>query len=119
MFLAMPGAHADLGGEWRAAPPALSQSGRAGAGWQAFAADHPVQPSCRPETGGQATAKPVIEAEDLWFKYEKDQPDVVRGPVRHRPAGRVSRHSGRQWHRQNHKSEACWPACYRPYRGDL
>ena len=44
----------------------------------AFAADHTLQklPMFTPPIHGTRT---VIETEGLWFKYEKDSPDVVRG----------------------------------------
>ena len=44
----------------------------------AYAADHSLQslPPVSPPYHGQET---VIETDSLWFKYEKDSPDVVRG----------------------------------------
>ena len=44
----------------------------------AFAADHPLQP-LPPIDLPAKDPKTVIRTDGLWFKYEKDSPDVIRG----------------------------------------
>ena len=43
-----------------------------------YGAKHPLHPML-PEPSRVYAEEPVLEASELWFKYEKDSPDVVRG----------------------------------------
>lgn len=77
MFLAMPAPMRIWAGVESCAPCPVTV--RDGKRWlEAFSADHPVQPKYAPGPEARQT-QAVIEAKDLWFKYEKDQADVVRG----------------------------------------
>jgi len=77
MFLAMPAAMRIWAAvENSAACPVTVRDGRS---WLTeYAAEHPLQeippeeiPACGKET--------VIEGKELWFRYEKDEPDIIRG----------------------------------------
>ena len=77
MFLAMPTAMR----VWAAVEneDACPITVRDGADWlEQYAQTHPVQklPAERVHTYSEDS---VIEADELWFRYEKDTPDVVRG----------------------------------------
>lgn len=77
MFLAMPAAMR----VWAAVENDQScpVTVREGRDWlKQYAADHPLKP-LPPESVHTYGKEPVLEAEELWFKYEKDSPDVVRG----------------------------------------
>ncbi|MDO4517015.1 MAG: ATP-binding cassette domain-containing protein [Bacillota bacterium] len=51
---------------------------REGRDWlTAYAAQHPLSP-LPPESPRDETAPPVIAAHEVWFRYEKQAPDVVR-----------------------------------------
>ena len=51
---------------------------REGRDWlTAYAAQHPLSP-LPPEPPRDKTASPVIAAREMWFRYEKQAPDVVR-----------------------------------------
>lgn len=77
MFLAMPTAMR----VWAAVPngapcPVTVRDGR---DWlTGFAAEHELSHETRPEPPAPS-GEPVIELEDVWFKYDRDLPDVVRG----------------------------------------
>jgi energy-coupling factor transport system ATP-binding protein len=78
MFLAMPTAMrvwaASESGD--AACPVTVREGRE---WlRAFSAAHPLQP-VPPQPRSAASDEVTIEAKNLWFRYEKDAPDVVKG----------------------------------------
>ncbi len=77
MFLAMPTAMRVWASvKDTAACPVTVREGR---DWLAgFAAAHPLQP-LPPAPSNPCSGETAMEAEDLWFKYEKDAPDVVRG----------------------------------------
>lgn len=50
-----------------------------------FSKGHPLSPIADPADNGRHTShnesaeSPIIELDNLWFKYEKEQPDVLRG----------------------------------------
>jgi energy-coupling factor transport system ATP-binding protein len=77
MFLAMPTAMR----VWAAVPniaicPITVRDGR---DWLTdYAAGHALSYETRPKPPAPA-GDPVIELDDIWFKYEKDLPDVVKG----------------------------------------
>ena len=77
MFLAMPTAMRVWAAVENSAPcPVTVREGR---DWLAdFAAAHPLS-ELSPEPVYACDEEKVIEAEGLWFKYEKDLPDVVKG----------------------------------------
>ena len=77
MFLAMPTAMRVWASVKSDAPcPVTVREGRDWlTGW---AAQHPLEP-LPPEPMHQTSGETAIEAKELWFKYEKDAPDVVRG----------------------------------------
>ena len=77
MFLAMPTAMRVWAAvEDRGACPVTVREGRE---WLAgYAADHPLR-ELPPEPCPGCPGETVLEARDLWFKYEKDMPDVVKG----------------------------------------
>nr|WP_317324127.1 ECF transporter S component [uncultured Flavonifractor sp.] len=78
MFLAMPAPMRI----WAAAPEtdgACPVTVREGRDWLAgFAETHPLR-DLPAEPRYVYPAEPAITAEDLWFKYEKELPDVVKG----------------------------------------
>ncbi|MEA5023422.1 Vitamin B12 import ATP-binding protein BtuD [bioreactor metagenome] len=77
MFLAMPTAMR----VWAAVPNhrACPITVRDGRDWLAdFAASHSLITGAWPETASLA-GEVAISLEDIWFKYEKDLPDVVKG----------------------------------------
>ena len=52
---------------------------REGREWlEAFSVDHPLVPN-KMQAPPVASGEPVLALDELWFKYEKDSPDVVRG----------------------------------------
>ena len=77
MFLAMPTAMRVWAAVENSAPcPVTVREGR---DWLAdFAAAHPLS-ELSPEPVYACDEEKVIEADALWFKYEKDLPDVVKG----------------------------------------
>ncbi|MCF2661631.1 ECF transporter S component [Pseudoflavonifractor phocaeensis] len=77
MFLAMPTAMRVWAAvEDRGECPVTVREGR---DWLAgYAADHPLR-ELPPEPCPGCPGETVLEARDLWFKYEKDMPDVVKG----------------------------------------
>jgi energy-coupling factor transporter ATP-binding protein EcfA2/uncharacterized membrane protein len=77
MFLAMPTAMR----VWAAVPNALPCpiTVRDGRDWLAdFAVGHEFFHETRPAPP-EASGIPAIELDDIWFKYEKDLPDVMKG----------------------------------------
>jgi len=54
---------------------------REGRQWlEAYAQNHILQPELIPASGHeQAIPKPVVEMKHVWFRYEKDMPDVIKG----------------------------------------
>ncbi len=76
MFWAMPTPLRVWGSVSSAAPcPCTVREGRA---WLAdFARTHPLHPL--PPEAQRAATEPVLTARELWFRYERDLPDVVRG----------------------------------------
>ncbi len=76
MFLAMPAAmRVWASAEEQGECPVTVRQGRQ---WlSAYAAAHALHalPPCPPQSEGQA----VLEAENVWFRYEKEGPDVLRG----------------------------------------
>ncbi len=78
MFLAMPTPMR----VWAAVPEAGERcpiTVREGRDWlSAYAKNHPLGP-VPAETVHSYPPEPVLEADGLWFRYEKDGPDVVRG----------------------------------------
>ncbi len=77
MFLAMPAAMRIWSATDSAAPCPVSVCD--GRSWlHDYAASHPLHPipdaPAAPRTG-----ETVVSADELWFKYDKDAPDVVRG----------------------------------------
>ncbi|MCI7473183.1 MAG: ATP-binding cassette domain-containing protein [Clostridiales bacterium] len=77
MFLAMPAAMR----VWAAVEDggACPVTVREGRNWLTdYGAKHPLCP-LPPEPARIYPEEPVLKAEELWFKYEKDGPDVVRG----------------------------------------
>lgn len=77
MFLAMPTPMRVWAASDSTAPcPVTVREGRH---WLAgFAVDHPLRP-LPPEQPHALSDQVVLQAEELWYRYEKDQPDVVRG----------------------------------------
>ncbi len=77
MFLAMPAAMRVWAAvENTAACPVTVREGR---DWlAAFSASHALA-ALPPETESSGSGEMAIEANALWFKYEKDLPDVVKG----------------------------------------
>ena len=77
MFLAMPTAMRVWAAVEQEGPcPVTVREGR---DWlAAYRAEHPLCP-LPPEPSWVYPGSPVLEASELWFKYEKDSPDVVRG----------------------------------------
>lgn len=77
MFLAMPTAMRVWAAVESGAPcPVTVREGR---DWlEDFAAGHPLAP-LPSEPARERTGETAIEAEKLWFKYERDRPDVVKG----------------------------------------
>ncbi len=77
MFLAMPAAMRIWASvESGADCPVTVREGR---DWlAAFTAAHPLTP-LPPERAGSPYQERALEAEGLWFKYERDLPDVVKG----------------------------------------
>ena len=77
MFLAMPAAMRVWAGVANDGPcPVTVGQGRT---WLAsYAAKHPLCP-LPPEEAHHYPAQPLLEGEGLWFRYEQDGPDVVRG----------------------------------------
>ena len=77
MFLAMPAAMRVWAAVGSDAPcPVTVRDGRT---WLAgFAAGHPLKslPEAQPHS---YPPEPILSADELWFRYEKDAPDVVRG----------------------------------------
>ena len=76
MFWAMPTPLRVWGSVAGAAPcPCTVREGR---DWLTdFARTHPLHPL--PPEAQRAAADPVLTARELWFRYERDLPDVVRG----------------------------------------
>lgn len=78
MFLAMPTAMR----VWAAAPDGGERcpiTVREGRQWlESFALDHPLS-SLPPEEEHAAFDGAAIQARELWFRYEKDTPDAVKG----------------------------------------
>lgn len=78
MFLAMPTAMR----VWAAAPDGGERcpiTVREGRQWlESFALDHPLSP-LPPEEEHAAFDGAAIQARELWFRYEKDTPDAVKG----------------------------------------
>lgn len=78
MFLAMPTAMR----VWAATPNGGSCcpiTVREGRDWlDKFALQHPLEPLL-PEPIHPSAGEPVIQARDLWFRYEKDGLDIVKG----------------------------------------
>lgn len=78
MFLAMPTPMR----VWAAVPAAGERcpiTVREGRDWLAgYAQDHPLGP-VPPEMVHAYPPEPVLQADGLWFRFEKDGPDVVRG----------------------------------------
>ncbi len=76
MFLAMPTAMRVWAAVEQEAPcPVTVREGRA---WLlGYAKDHPLKKLQKKET--VRSEETVLEAAELWFRYEKDQPDIVRG----------------------------------------
>ncbi len=53
---------------------------REGRAWlEAYAKENPLNPNAIPKDAPQSTADVVIDLQDIWFRYEKDSPDVIRG----------------------------------------
>lgn len=77
MFLAMPAAMRVWSGVADDGPcPVTVGQGRT---WLAtYAAKHPLCP-LPPEEAHHYPSHPLLEGEELWFRYDKDGPDVVRG----------------------------------------
>lgn len=77
MFLAMPTAMRVWAAVENTAPcPVTVRDGR---DWlTGFASSHPLEPLA-PQPQYHYPDQTVLEAHDLWFKYEKDLPDVVKG----------------------------------------
>ena len=77
MFLAMPAAMRIWAACGGAGPcPVTVREGRS---WlTAYGKEHPLQP-LPPETVPPPSRTTAAEARDLWFRYEKDRPDVVKG----------------------------------------
>ena len=76
MFLAMPPPCAS-GPRWRRRPPAPSPSGRGRDFLRRYAAERPAGPL--PWEEEYPRREPVITARGVWFRYEPDSPDVVKG----------------------------------------
>ena len=77
MFLAMPTAMRVWAGVESAAPCPITV--REGRDWlSGFAAGQTLQ-ALPPERQHHYAGEPAIVVEDLWFKYEKELPDVVKG----------------------------------------
>ena len=105
MFLAMPTPMRI----WASAPDAGGHcpvTVREGRDWLTkFADGHPLMelPS---EPRRTYPNEPAITAEGLWFKYEKEPPDVVKGLSLTVRRGRVSGPAGRQRNGKDHQPEA-------------
>lgn len=77
MFLAMPTAMRIWDAVGSSAPCPITV--RDGRNWlSSFASEHPFR-EIPPEPSRNYPQEPVIEADELWFKYEKESADVVRG----------------------------------------
>ena len=105
MFLAMPTPMRI----WASAPDAGGHcpvTVREGRDWlTGFADGHPLG-ELPAESRHVYPDEPAITAEGLWFKYEKELPDVVKGLSLYGEARRVPGLTGRQRHRKDHQSEA-------------
>lgn len=77
MFLAMPAPMRICAAVPNSLPcPVTVRDGR---DWlDRYAGSHPLSPAAAPAPE-QAEGEPVLALEDVWFKYEKDRPDVVKG----------------------------------------
>lgn len=76
MFAAMPVPARVWASVKDTAPPPITV--REGRDWlEAYAAGHPLSPL--PEAAEYPRGEAVIRAKDLWFRYEKTAPDVVKG----------------------------------------
>ena len=77
MFLAMPTAMRVWASVEDAPPcPVTVRDGRS---WiEGYASSHPLLPLPEEKTP-RSTGETAVELEDVWFKYDKDLPDVVKG----------------------------------------
>ncbi|MFR5762588.1 MAG: ATP-binding cassette domain-containing protein [Oscillospiraceae bacterium] len=68
---------------------------------------HELQPI--PEENKNAPdTETVVLAQELWFKYEKDLPDVVKGSILELHRGEFPGAARRQRHGQDHHASSCW-----------
>jgi len=70
-----------------------------------YAKKHELKPIPE-ETKNTPDTETVVSARELWFKYDKDLPDVVKGVSLELTKGRISRPARRQRHGQDHHAQA-------------
>ncbi len=91
---------------------------REGRRWLSEAFPRGVSLHSLPEPAAQAEREAALELKELWFRYEKDSPDILRGVTAQIPAGSIYAIVGGNGAGKSTLLKAICGIC-KPYRGKI
>lgn len=91
---------------------------REGRRWLEETLPHPLKVKQLPAPAAENNAPPALQLKDLWFRYEKDAPDILRGAELSVPAGSIYAIVGGNGAGKSTLLKAICGSC-RPYRGKV